>query len=263
MENINKFERGFKEEKELPWDAKNEITNEDQEGMKERREYWRKSTTRTEFACLSMAMKILNPKEELNINQWDTKEEELNINQDDWQDMRKSLEFFRSNHDWENFSKQALAMNILNPVEDIRLNNRDAWQNMKKELKDLKKRHETGKFLSLATTMRIIGPAVPNELYFDQKAQHDLEESLKFCREIAKEKGNWEQFTERALAASFLYPPDKSPDLNQKDWEGMRKKLDEYREKSHWSAFAEQAMAMKILANPKGVRLGRGVLEVE
>lgn len=249
MKNINKFERGFEIEKELPWDAKNEITNEDRKGMRERIEYWRKSTTRTEFACLSMAMKILNP------------EEELNIDQNDWQDMRKSLEFFRSNHDWNNFSEQALAMTILNPTEDIRLNNRDAWQNMKKELKDLKKRHEEEKFLRLATKMRIIGPAAPESLYFDEKAQHDLEESLKICRGLAKEKGNWEQFTEYALAASFLYPPDKSPDLNQEDWDGMRKKIDEYREKSHWSAFAEQAMAMKILADPKGgrIRLGGGL----
>jgi hypothetical protein len=255
MKNINKFERGFEAEKELPWDAKNEITNEDREGMKEQIKYWGKSTTRTEFACLSMAMKILNP------------EEELNINQDDWQDMRKSLEFFRTNHDWENFSEQALAMKILNPAEDIRLNNQDAWQNMRKELKDLKKRRETGKFFSLAARMRIIGPAAHDRLYFDEfdeKAQHDLEESLKTCREIAKEKGNWEQFAEYALAANFLYPPDKSPDINQKDWEGMKKKLDEYRKESHWSAFAEQAVAMKILTNPKGgkIHLGRG-LEIE
>jgi hypothetical protein len=252
MENINKFERGFEAEKELSWDAKNEIIKEDIEGIREQRDYWRKSPTRTEFARLSMAMKILNP------------EEELNINEDDWQDMRKSLEFLRTNQDWENFSEQALAMKILNPAEDIRLNNKDAWQNMRKELKSLKGRHETGRFFSLAATMRIIGSAIPDELYFDKEAQHDLEESLKTCREIAKEKGNWEQFTEYALAANFLYPPDKSPDINQEDWEGMGTKLDEYRKKSRWFAFAEQAVAMKILTNHKGgkIRLGRG-LEIE
>lgn len=234
----------------LPWDVRKEITPDDWEKMRETLEKYRKENNWLDFASMAMAMKILNFK--------------IDIYLDDeaWEGMRKELKSYRERNQWHDFINHAMVIKILNPNEDLGLDD-EAWEEIRKMLEWYENRQFWFWIDNVAMVIKILDPN--KNLYLAETTRWQvMRERLKKFREegIKRKVGYWEAFAQLATTMKIL-KPNKELGLDEEVWQGLREVLEKYREEDKWLKFAKQAMRMKILASPKVVIPPLGGLKIE
>ena len=176
---------------------------------------------------------------------------ERDITEEDWQGMEKKLEEYRQPTKWNCFAEQAMAMKILDPAKDLKLD-QAAWQGMIDSLKSSElKLNFIGEFSTQAMQMKILDPTY--DLNLDQAAWQKMRNWLEKFRQA-----DWREFTSQAMAMKIL-DPTMDLKLDQAAWQGMRDDLEECRQDDYFSSFYYQAMRMKILDPKIDLNLNQGI----
>lgn len=200
---------------------------------------------------------------------------ERDITEKDWQKITEELENNRY-RTWF-FAKQAMAVKVLNPNYDLKLDQND-WKRLEDELENCKESKEKNKkfdIINLVMCMKALDPSRKNDM--DSKSWDKIDNLLKHD----KKHKNWWSFLHLASAARIvdqnrdlgideatllelkkervndfgstamclrILDPEHFLNPDTAEWEDMKKKLSECRKKQNRNDFIDQAMSMAILA---------------
>lgn len=196
------------------------------------------------FILMAMNMKLLDP----NIT--------FNFKQETPQIIKQNFDIFKNEYELDqdycrnssgdvgNFPfVYAMAIKIVDNKIDLALNDKD-WQIINKKINCEKDSPSYDLSIALITA-KIIDPN------FNFVLNEEIEKNIELFKDVSFFGGYL--FTipnyERLAYMKVLYP-NHQLDLNQKDWNGMKKALDEYRTYD-WKSFSQLAFIMKILAAKK------------
>jgi len=240
------------------FDPEKEIKKEDWKNIKEELEDRRHHGSWSDFSERAMAMKILDPSQE------------FDLDDKAWNGMKEEMEKLRSNSqhsgDWLLFSKRAMSMKIIDPLK-FNLDQR-TLDSMRVGLEKFRRNSDWFSFLKQAMAMKILDPS--QEFNLDQKAWDNMKDELhrdKVDFQMPGLHGFKENFSNRAMAMKIL-DPSQELDLDQEAWGYMKAQLERHSYDSElyngsWLTFFDEAAAMKILAAKKVEVPKSGGLKVE
>ena len=210
---------------ELPFDPERDITKQDWEVMRLCLEHSRKNNTWSDFSAYAARMKILDPTQD------------LNLDQTAWQGMED--EFKKQSFNPQRLTSNAADMKVLDPKRDLNLD-QTAWTKMRRELENWRSKNDWGMFSWQASNMKIIDPKI--NLKLDQAAWQGMEKQL----EEYRRSNNWTSFFLQASRMKIL-DPKIDLKLDQTAWQGARDELEVDRRQFMMQGFDSLAKCMKIL----------------
>lgn len=276
-------ERSSEMRESQPFDPEKEITDEDWKNMAAELKKLRGFLGDLKaFAKQAMAMKILNPDEDFDLD----KRSLLGLGRSTWgslmtdmkEEIKNTKESIEENKKagekgmgyWEFFAEEAMAMKIIEPSRDLKLDS-TVEQGMKDQLQKIDVQIQADEFANLVMAIKILHPSIDlgKDLklydqgeyvehfigsgghYMKSKWSYMLEE-LKYRRENSNiSPDNQLYFPSIAMSMKILGASDRDLNLSVDAWKFMREQLEAYRKKGDWWNFTQQAMAMKILASEK------------
>lgn len=220
---------------DLPFDPERDVTEEDWQVMRNELKKAEQENNWSKYASIAMAIKILNP------------EIEIDLNERIRQGILKELNFCKKNHNWEPFYESAVALKTLGLKDDLnRILGEDVWQGISNDLERVKNGGVLD-FSHAVSFARILDPD-NSHLHIDmgvddwKKMNEDLE---KF-----RNSGEWFNFSAKASNMRILDPEIKI-NIGEKDWEGIKNLLNQSRGEEEHYLFYSLVIYVKVIAAEK------------
>jgi len=213
----------------LPFDPERDITEQDWRGMRSILESWKHNDWQS-FSAQAMEMKIIDPTQN------------LNLDQDDWQGMTGCLASLRDDQRFDSLAVLVMGMKILGPEKDIGIQ-QDDWGAIR-ELLERNRGSNWWYFSFLAIRMKFVNPT--KDLNINEEAWQGMDRQLEMYKEIHQ----YDSFAKQAMNIKLL-SCKKEIKIDRSTWQGIKDLLKEYEREGNWSDFSSIASAIKILAAEK------------
>jgi len=227
-------------EKELPFDAERDISEEDREIIEKDLNQHRAGKQWKKFAIQAMRMKFLFPQHQI----------ELGLESEVRQGVRSSLDHGSLTGRWRYISNNLMCLKLIFPQHQAKLElTESVWQGVYGELRKSRVDKKWEEFFDCATPIKILFPQRQTELGLDEEAWQEMIKKLDRFR-ILK---SWGAFAYYAMHAKLLFSSRQAElEIDEKDWEGMLKELNQYYTDSEtndkWGSISDMAFRMQILS---------------
>lgn len=171
---------------------------------------------------------------------------ERDITEQDWQDMKRQLEYYSQETEYQDFFELAMYMAVLFPEKRHELNiDEGTWEGMKGELEQEQRWHGYQvNFPELAVRMNLLSPERRGELKLDDAAWKGMKEKL----DLLYRNSSWIIYSPDAVEMCLLFP-ERRHELNIDDtvWAGLKGELERRRGIQNWYGFSHIASDMVLL----------------
>jgi len=234
-----------KSEKELPFDAREEITQEDWDKMIEALDTHRQGKNWLGFIYLARAMLFVFPE----------RRDELNLDEQVWKGMKQELEYNKIQH-YFRFVSHAVDMWQLFPNRQSELDLTDQdFEKMKQTFEEFYNTENAKNSCAFYLIfMKTLFPNQSLDLGLTDQAWKEIDDCLERYR-----SNDQIRFCELAVKMKLLQRDVK---LDDQDWGALRQMLEKNRTENSWGNFAYHSMEMQILAADEAMITPQGELEI-
>lgn len=173
---------------------------------------------------------------------------DLDFTQQDWEDIRRTIERYRSLKYWDNLAEITAHLVLIDPTRSPKITPTE-WEGLKQDLDrfDPPRAPKTWiNFLELASNMKIIDPERFKEVPLDNDAlrycifevTHPSQNSIQTVREDKK--------YEHLMRAKILFP-DKFQMPEEETWEEAKNVMASYKSLDLWGGIAIGLSATRVL----------------